>query len=183
MHHIKCELLSIYQSVDHKNVTGAEIIRVRIREIYIRPLECERNGLAVQVCELIRFIKKSHVHSTPVRAVIMDYLIIGIHDSLLTYQVFENQPVLHFGHSQNSVISAIIFSHLGHDLGHIALLDIIFGLSPLVFSFRKILGIVLYRVIVDVKEIFEVIEPYYVILLCFLSISAKERGENTDYKD
>ena len=64
-------------------------------------------------------------------------------------------------------------------MGHVGEFLLILGLCPLVAAFRKEFAVVLYRVVVNVKEVLKVIEANYEILLCFLWLLGKsEHGQN-----
>ena len=159
--------------MNHQDVACTEIFGVSVGEIYVRTFESERNGLAVEIGELVRLIEQAHIHTTTVGAVVVNYLVISLGYGLLAYQVFENETVLYLGNAENGVPATIVLSHLGYYLSHITLLDVVFFLCPLVLSLRKELAVVLNRIVIDIEKILQIIESYYEILLGFLGRGAE----------
>ena len=165
VHHIEGEMFARNEAVDHKNVTGAEIILLLLVQGYVHlaALEIERNGLAVQISELGGIVEQGHVHAAAVRTVIMDYLIVCSCNLRVCNEILEHETVLYLADSQDGMEASIVLCHCGNDLGHVVHLLVVLLLGPPVLPVREELLVVLRRVVVDVEEVLEVIETHDIV--------------------
>ena len=183
MSDIESKVFAGYKSVNHKDVTSLEVARIRVGKVDVG-VEIERNGLAVEVGELIRFVEQGHVHATAIRAVVVDNLVVGISNLRLAHEILDDEAVLNLGNAEYGVPAFVVVGHRTNDFRHIVEFFLILRLRPLVLSFRKELVVVLDRVVVDVKEVLKVVEPDDVVLLSFLRRCRKghQNQESSNYK-
>ena len=165
VHHIEGEMFARNEAVDHKNVTGAEIILLLLvqGDVHLAALEIERNGLAVQIGELGGIVEQGHVHAAAVRTVIMDYLIVCSCNLRVCNEILEHETVLYLADSQDGMKASIVLCHCGNDLGHVVHLLVVLLLGPPVLPVREELLVVLRRVVVDVEEVLKVIETHDIV--------------------
>ena len=180
---IECKVLTCYKSVNHKDITSLEVAGVRVGKVDVG-VEIERNGLAVEVGELVRFVEQGHIHATSVRAVVVDNLVVRISNLRLAHEVLDDEAVFNLGDSKYGVPAFVVVGHRTDDFRHIVEFFLILRLRPLVLSFRKELAVVLDRVVVDVKKVLEIVEPDDVVLLSFLRRCRKghQNQESSNYK-
>ena len=182
MGYIDREMLAVDKAMHHEDITGLEIVLLFLvhDKVDRTSLECERNRLAVKEGEHLRLIKQSHVHTTTVRTVVMDDLIVCLRNLRFHDEILEHETVLDLGNSEKSVPCTVLFLHAPDDLGHVLKLLLILHLSPLVLSIRKELLVVLCRIVVYIKQILKVIESDHIVLrtlfLCISSSAEKHQG-------
>ena len=166
MGYIYGKVLSVNGSMHHKDVTGLEVVLLVLGhdEIDGTSLEGERDRLAVKILEHLRLIEQSHIDSTSVRAVIVDYLIVGLSNLRFHHQIFQHETVLDLRNSEQSMPGTVLLLHGPDHLGHVLKLLLILRLGPLVLSFRKELRVVLDRIVIYVEQVFQIIETHDIVL-------------------
>ena len=171
---IEREVLAVDGSMHHEDVTGTEIVPLLLTldPVYGAALESERNRFAFNEFEHLRLIEQSHVHSTSVRSVIVDDLIVRLCDLRLHHEVLEHESVLDLRHAEDGMPCTVILLHRPDDLGHVLKLLLIFRFSPLVLSLRKEFFVILYRIVVCIEEILKVVESHDIILCALLGLRA-----------
>jgi len=159
------EHLIAKESPYHEDVPCSEIVLFLLShpEIDIA-VEIEWNGFAFKDLEGIRPVKQSHVDASTVRTIIVDYLEIGIFDLRLIDKILKDVPVLDFADAEDCMINFVVFLHRADDSSHVLKLFRILHLSPVVGSIRKVLVIVLSVIMICVKEVLEIVEPYDIAL-------------------
>ena len=175
MSNIDGEVLAVDETMNHEDITCPEVVTLLLAldPVDRASLECERNRLAVKEGEHLRLVKQGHVHTTTVRTVIMDDLIVSLCDLRFHHQILKHKTVLDLGNSEKGVPCTVFLLHAPDDLGHVLKLLLILHLSPLVLSLRKELLVVLCRIVVCIKQILKVIESDDIVLRAlFLGLCA-----------
>ena len=183
MCHIDCDVFSVNGPVDHQYISGLESFLFFLIQSdgNLASFESERNGFAVNIFELVRPVKETDVHASVVRPVIVDYLVVGRCKFRKAHEVFEYEPVFDFTDTQNCVIDTVFIPHRIDYTGDVVQFLFIFGLRPLVLSFRKELFVILDRIVIDVEKIFDIVESDDIILLLGVSQDAGQQ-ENRQKK-
>ena len=184
-YNIDSEMLAVDKTMHHEDVTCPEVVTLLLRldPVDRAALECERNGLAVEESEHLRLVKEGHIHTTTVRAVIMDDLIVCLCDLRFHHKVFKHKTVLYLGNSKQSMPCTVFLLHGLDHLSHVLKFLLVLCLSPLVLSFREELLVILCRIVVCVEEILKVVESDHIVLrTLFLCISSgAEKRQSRQY--
>ena len=172
--HVYGEILPVNPAVDHEYVPGLEgILQVLAHGEFYVAVECERDGLAVQVGELVRPVEQPHVHAPGVRAVIVDNLVVGPGYLRLADKVLQHKAVFYLTDTQYSMERPVFTGHCTDDGSHIVQFLLVLGICPLVLSLGQELLVVLCRIVECVEQILEVVEPDYIVLCRGICIKGK----------
>ena len=184
MCHVECEHFATDCASYHQDITCSEVLLLLFVKCYLnfRPLERERNRLALDEIEFFRIIKQGHVHTTAVRTIIMHDFEAGIGNLGIIDKVLKHKAVLDFTHSQNGVVTTVVILHRPDNLCHILHFLCIFLGSPVVLAVRKILLVIFRRIIIDIEEILKIVESDYMALRpCVLRIRHNS-GKQYEYE-
>ena len=79
-------------------------------------------------------------------------------------RIFKNIYILHLAYTKNCMPLSVFLSHFIDDLSHIGQFLLISFFRPPVTTLRKKILIILLRIVIDIEQILEIVEPDYMLI-------------------
>ena len=150
------EPLSLYRAAHCQYITGLEIRYLGNHRLkHIAPLQLEH----------IRSEEQGHIYAPGLGRIIVNYLITGRTHSLRRDQVLQHPAVLHLGETDDCRPGLVGSRNPVQYLGDIGQLLVILGLCPLLGAIGSKLLVPGRRVVVDVKEVLDIVECHDIALV------------------